>query len=720
MRAQSVVRREPRSSRLLGLVYIAGLVGLLLPGCSADRFGEPDSPEYRTGPCESGAECRSGRRCLDGGCVIDYGDCRGDDDCQNDTYCACPPDIRSERCACVPWGQPPRPRYDDKCQGGVFLPSEFLPPQLKCEWPERGTTPPAYKDVLTTPLVIDLEGDGSPEIVFAAGTVGPTHLIALSGRDCSVKWDKQTKLSGCTSIAAADLDGDGKVEIVGLAPGLTIFSHLGDVLASRLEPGSGPCFRDYPPAIANLDGMGPPEIVAGAAVLRYVSTPTPKIDLLWNNNIIEEGTWGTIAVPVDLDGDGVMEVVSGHNVFDGLTGANKTRALTKDLIGGYPAIGDFNRDGHPDIVLVSSRNGDQKVSILDYFNNRFLMPPTAAKDGWGGPPTVADFDGDGQPEFATASRTFYYVYSPDCLQSPLPKKCQGQEDGVLWQSATEDESSGSTGSSVFDFNGDGVAEVVYRDECWLRVYNGPDGSKRFAAPVTSGTVQEEPVIADVDGDGHAEIVVGSDSAQNNRCKGSRSSVELGIKHPGASFGLRVYKDPQDRWMPSRRIWNQHAYHITNVNDDGSVPVKQADNWRSYNNFRMNVQGQGQSIPPRGDGTGKIGLPPDVGDCTTLFRLSGQLCNRGVAPLLPGLPSTFYLGDPRRPGAQVLCVATTDQPVFAGECASITCDWKNPAPPPYDLWLRIDDDGAGRRPVPQCKAGNDLAHLPLTGCPNQPG
>ena len=79
-----------------------------------------------------------------------------------------------------------------------------------------------------------------------------------------------------------------------------------------------------------------------------------------------------------------MEVVSGHNVFDGLTGANKTRALTKDLIGGYPAIGDFNRDGHPDIVLVSSRNGDQKVSILDYFNNRFLMPPTAAKDGWGG------------------------------------------------------------------------------------------------------------------------------------------------------------------------------------------------------------------------------------------------------------------------------------------------------------------------------------------------
>ena len=692
-----------------------GLIG----GCATDRLLEPDSPEYRTTSCSKDTDCRSGRRCIDGGCVIDYGDCTSDDDCQNDTYCACPPDLRSDRCACVPWGQPPRSRFDEKCQGAVFSPAEFLPPKLKCQWPGLGIAP-VYKDVMNTPLVIDLDGDGATEIVFTAGTVGPTHLIAISGRDCSVKWDKTTKLSGCTSIAAADLDGDGKVEIIGLAPGLTVFNHEGDVLASRLEPGSGPCFRDYPPAIANIDGKGPPEIVAGAGVFRYVASPTPKVELLWNANIIEEGSWGTIAIPVDLDGDGQLEVVSGHNVFDGLTGANKTRALTKDLVGGYPAIGDFNADGHPDIVLVSSRNGDQKVSVLDYFNNRFLVPPTAATDGWGGPPTVADFDGDGKPEFATASRTFYYVYSPDCLQSPTPAKCKGSDDGVLWQSSTEDESSGSTGSSVFDFNGDGIAEVVYRDECWLRVYNGPDGKKLFAAPVTSGTVQEEPVIADTDGDGHAEIVVVSDTAQNNRCKGSRYATELGIKHPGATFGLHVYQDPQNRWMPSRKIWNQHAYHITNINDDGTVPAKQQDNWRSYNNFRQNVQGMGESRPPLPDATGKVGLPPDVGDCTTLFRLSGQLCNRGVAPLVPGLPSTFYLGDPRKPGARALCTANLDQAIFAGECRPIACDWHGPSSPPYDLWLRVNDDGKGMRPQPQCKSGNDLAHLPIAACPTQPG
>ena len=181
--------------------------------------------------------------------------------------------------------------------------------------------------------------------------------------------------------------------------------------------------------------------------------------------IFSQGSWASIAVAQDLDGDGKMEVIAGNKVFDGITGADKTKPSMKDLGGGYPAIGDFNADGKPDIVLVSSKDMDQKVSVIDYANDRLIMPPTAASMGWGGPPTVADFDGDGKPDFATASAHYYYVYSPQCLQSPVPARCKGVEDGVLWQSPTLDDSSGSTGSSVFDFNGDGVTEVIYRDEC---------------------------------------------------------------------------------------------------------------------------------------------------------------------------------------------------------------------------------------------------------------
>ena len=53
----------------------------------------------------------------------------------------------------------------------------------------------------------------------------------------------------------------------------------------------------------------------------------------------------------------------------------------------------------------------------------------------------------------------------------------------------------------------------------------------------------------------------------------------------------------DRWVRTRPIWNQHTYHITNINDDGTIPAVEDDNWLSpagdpFNNYRQNVQDEG--------------------------------------------------------------------------------------------------------------------------------
>jgi hypothetical protein len=155
---------------------------------------------------------------------------------------------------------------------------------------------------------------------------------------------------------------------------------------------------------------------------------------------------------------------------------------------------------------------------------------------------------------------------------------------VRWSQATQDLSSNASGSSVFDFQGDGSAEVVYADECNVRVYSGTDGRVQLTIPSTTGTIHEYPLVVDVDGDGNSEIlVVANDSNAASDCPGQP-----------ARKGLFVYGDALDQWVPTRRVWTQHAYHVTNATAAGNVPLVEDDNWAQpgLNNYRQNVQGDG--------------------------------------------------------------------------------------------------------------------------------
>jgi hypothetical protein len=153
-----------------------------------------------------------------------------------------------------------------------------------------------------------------------------------------------------------------------------------------------------------------------------------------------------------------------------------------------------------------------------------------------------------------------------------------ETDGsVKWAVVTQDGSSNRTGSSVFDFDGDGAAEVVYSDEVRLWVYQGIDGAVLYETPLSSCTWHEYPLVADVDADGHAEIV----AVANNNCG------------YGPQRGVYVFGDPAGGWVPTRRIWNEHTYHITNVAADGSIPAVELNNWDQpgLNNFRLNEFGR---------------------------------------------------------------------------------------------------------------------------------
>jgi hypothetical protein len=258
------------------------------------------------------------------------------------------------------------------------------------------------------------------------------------------------------------------------------------------------------------------------------------------------GRGGTYVQPAaaDWDGDGQQEVIAGNTIYD----TDGSTLLTVPHADGYPAVVDFDGDLAPDLVLVTGG------TVVLTANDGTELWQSTVPGGGGGPPTVADFDADGEPEIGMAGGHLYTVLDTD--------------GATLWSSPTHDTSSGITGSSVFDFEDDGRAEVVYADQTDLWVFDGETGTVRLREDRhASGTLLENPVIADVDGDGSSEIVLASNT----------------LYTPGWN-GITVIGDATHSWAPSREVWNQPAYSISNVGDDMSIPASPTPNWERWNTF----------------------------------------------------------------------------------------------------------------------------------------
>jgi hypothetical protein len=448
------------------------------------------------------------------------------------------------------------------------------------------------------------------------------------------------------------------------------------------------------------------------------------------------GTSSLIPVAADVDGDGFQEVIHGSAIYklvnpEARDGSGCMLLFDGNQGGGFTAVANLDDDPAPEIVhVVAGRvrvlEGDGSLKwernipldmprVTSLYNiTDCTIPVTtvgqscsnssqcglpngqcasgtcrvhpACQPG-GGPPTIADFDGDGVPEIGVAARWYYLVYKLD--------------GSVLWAHKTQDFSSAVTGSSVFDFEGDGRAEVVYNDEVYLRVYRGAgsgvdEDGDGFNDPVilfeelnTTGTLYEYPIIVDVDNDGKAEIVVSA----NNYSSGAIGSMTKGI---------RVFKDVNDNWVGTRRVWNQHAYSVTNIDEDGRVPMTPARNWEvpGLNNFRQNVQGDGLFNAPNLTvpmvqvaaeecGTGRLVIRVTI-------RNTGSLGVRAGAVL-----TSIWAGDPER----LIATIPNAQPLAPGASEVMEYIWQAPpdqAGKTFDVRVIIDDDGEGNQRHNECR------------------
>jgi len=367
----------------------------------------------------------------------------------------------------------------------------------------------------------------------------------------------------------ADIDGDGVVEVITTLldvnetnpPGSRIVAFENDLTIKwisderwQYDPFENPgLYQGGAMAAADLDNDGDVEIMVHNFVIDHEGV------LVFQAPIGDSRFVAPTAH--DLDGDGDLEVLFGPQAYhhDGVEYFDAGGV-------GFPAVGDVDHDGKPEVILTNSYG----ITLLEHDGTVVYSDETPTGDdsgsqtdtlNWVRPVTIHDFDGDTQAEFAMSSAEHYTVYEGDA--------------SIVWSSVVADLTGGAAGTA-FDFLGDGTAEAMYADETNLFVFDA-QGLALLEVPRQSPTLIEYPVVADVDNDGSAEIVVVSDSRFAPAGNG-----------PDAPM-VQVIRDREDRWVPARRIWNQHTYHVTNVREDGTIPQFEKPHWEYLNTFRTQAQ-----------------------------------------------------------------------------------------------------------------------------------
>src|SRR5690606_9670653 len=166
-------------------------------------------------------------------------------------------------------------------------------------------------------------------------------------------------------------------------------------------------------------------------------------------------SYSLLPVAVDLDGDGVQELIAGSTVYTPNC-AVKLRLGGTATRDGFTAVGNLDDDPEPEVVLVANGNAvpNGQLEVFEHDGTRKFGPVLFPGGSPLGPPTLANVDDDPYAEISIAGREYFVSFDHD-----------GRE---RWRVATQDQSA-VTGSSVFDFEGDGVPEFLYSDENNLRI-----------------------------------------------------------------------------------------------------------------------------------------------------------------------------------------------------------------------------------------------------------
>ena len=530
-------------------------------------------------------------------------------------------------------------------------------------------------------VIFDANEDGVSDV--ACGSY--EEIVVHDGTDGGILYKIPCLSYRTSSLATADIDGDGAWELFGLCndggregrePAARSWDAGGAELWQTLvELPWGMHVMALSLEVADLEGDGTPEIITNRFVLD-AATGERLHDLAH----VPDTTTGEVKsglVVADLDDDREQDIVSGRQAYhhDGTLlweagpeswADDGQMMVVASYQGSYsPLVFAFSWDG---TGLVVDAEGQELASVT--IEDRVLAMA----------PCAGDIDGDGEMEVVHVGELQVQAF-----------ELNGNE---IWSIPNNDPGSG-TGCTTFDFDMDGAKEVVQTHETVIRILDGASGSILWEdSDWYTNTVQDVPLVADLDGDGSVELIVTNSGGQ-------------GYGYPP----LRVYRSVDRDWPPGSRIWPSATWSGTSLYVDGTIPRTPATPWSTTRVWR----GQPEVLVTGSDLRVEVAAHCVAScDLDAQVQLALRLINGGPEEIHAPVSVAAYTVD--EDGSRRLAeVVTLNEFVAAGHTRATVAMRLTTREALPSLVLVAGDNGTGTVVVDDCDGDNNETIWTLDEC-----